>query len=189
MTTDLPGFAAPVAEAQSCFRAVLEAMAHPGRIVAAGDGLAPPAPLAPATGAVLLTLLDADTPVWLGAGVAGAADWIRFHCGSPFAEPATASFAVCLELPVLSELEWGSDDSPQDGATIILQCPSFEHGPALRLSGPGLQQPVDARLGLSYGFDTLWRPNRMAFPRGVDLIICSGRRLAAIPRSVHVAAA
>src|SRR5581483_12345526 len=57
MTTLLqPGFAEPVAGAQACFRAVLDAMARPGCIRRAGIDLSPPSPLAPATAAVLLTL-------------------------------------------------------------------------------------------------------------------------------------
>ena len=51
----LPGFADPVGQAQACFRAVLDAMARPGRLLAAGQGVTPPAPLDPATGAVVLT--------------------------------------------------------------------------------------------------------------------------------------
>ena len=65
MTPDRPGFADPVADAQSCFRAVLDATSRPGTVKAAGTGLRPPVPLDPATAAVLLTLADADTPLGL----------------------------------------------------------------------------------------------------------------------------
>ena len=61
MSIDLPGFADPVAGAQSCFRAVLAAMATPGSVHPAGEGLVPPAPLGAAMAAVLLSLVDGDT--------------------------------------------------------------------------------------------------------------------------------
>ena len=185
MSIDLPGFADPVTDAQTCFRAVLDAMAHPGRIVHAG-GTRAPAPFAPATGAVLLTLADAETPVWLDAEATAALDWVRFHCGAPAAEPGSAAFAVCLHLPPLDAFGWGSHDGPETSATLLLQRPSLDAGPVLRLSGPGLREPVVVRLGLPEDFVARWRPNHAAFPRGVDLIICAGDRLAALPRSTAV---
>ncbi len=85
----LPGFADAGAQSQRCFRAVLDAMAHPGRIVAV-TGPTPPAPLHAATGAVLLTLLDADTPTWLDGACAPAESWLAFHCGALLVAPAQA---------------------------------------------------------------------------------------------------
>ena len=184
---DRPGFADPVADAQSCFRAVLDAMSHPGRILVAGDGLQPPAPLVPATAAVLLTLADADAPVWLDDAAAPAADWLRFHCGVTLVDPGAAAFPVCLGLPPLTTFNWGSHDGPEDSATVILQRPSFEDGPRLRLSGPGLRQPETIRLGvLPENFIEEWQANHAAYPRGVDLVLCAGSRLAALPRTLTI---
>ncbi len=184
---DRPGFAHPVADAQSCFRAVLDAMSHPGRILPAGANLRPPEPLAPATAAVLLTLADADTPVWLDAALAPAADWLRFHCGVTLVEPDAATFPVCLTLPPLASFEWGSHDGPETSATVILQLASFRDGPLLRLSGPGLREPEMVRLGtLPDGFVAEWQANRAAFPRGVDLVLCAGAQLAALPRTLMI---
>ena len=187
MSVDHPGFAAPVAGAQACFRAVLDAMAHPGRIVAAGAGLSPPAPLALATAAVLLTLVDVDTPVFLDDAAAEAADWVRFHCGCMLNEPARAAFAVCLALPPLERFDWGTHDRPEASATLIVQLPHFGTGPRLRLAGPGLRDAQTVCLGpLPGDFPARWRANRAAFPRGVDLVLCAGAQLAALPRSVAV---
>ncbi len=185
LTVTQPGFAAPVADAQACFRAVLDAMAHPGRVVPAGAGLNPPAPLAAATAAVLLTLADTDTPVWLEDGA--AADWVRFHCGAPLAALEAAAFAVCLSLPRLDRLNWGTHEAPETGATVILQMPHRDTGPPLRLHGPGLEAPLTACLGpLPADFPARWAANRAAFPRGVDLLLCAGESLAALPRSTTV---
>ena len=190
MSLDLPGFADPVADAQSCFRAVLDAMSHPGRILAAGTGLRAPHPLAPATAAVLLTLVDAETPIWLAPELADAAEWLRFHCGARLVPAAEAAFAVCQTLPPLDTFDWGSHDGPEGSATVILQLPGFDAGAPLRLSGPGLRAVEEVRLGaLPDGFVAAWRANHAAYPRGVDLVLCAGTRLAALPRSLSIEAA
>ena len=188
MRTDLPGFSDPAAESQTCFRAVLTAMAHPGKIVALRTKLKVPSPLAPSTGAVLLTLADVDTAVWLEPALKPSTAWLQFHCGTTLTEPNAAMFGVCLDLPPLDAFEWGSHDEPESGATIILQRPSLATGPLLRLSGPGLQDPVTLRLGLPEDFASRWAANHAAFPRGVDIILCTDEGVAALPRSLHVEA-
>jgi alpha-D-ribose 1-methylphosphonate 5-triphosphate synthase subunit PhnH len=187
---DLPGFTQPAADAQACFRAVLDAMAHPGRIGRAGVGLRAPPPLAPATAAVLLTLADAETPLWLDPAAEPAASWIQFHCGAAFVPMGSALFAVCLSLPPLASFDWGTHDGPETSATVILQLPSLEGGPRLRLSGPGLQAPETVCLGaLPDDFVTEWRANHAAYPRGIDLVLCAGLQIAALPRSLSIEAA
>ena len=188
MKVDLPGFDDPVSEAQACFRGVLDAMAHPGRVVTLATGLHPPAPLAPATASVLLTLADIDTPVWLDQAASPARDWVQFHCGVPFTGPELAVFAVCLDLPPLTAFNWGSHDGPETSTTVILQLPRLDEGPALRLAGPGLQAPAVVRLGLPWDFAARWHANRVAFPRGIDLVLCAGDAVAALPRTVSVEA-
>lgn len=188
MSTDLPGFADPVAGAQSTFRAVLDAMARPGTIHELPPGLTPPAPLASATAAVLLALADGETPLHIAPDCAAATDWLVFHCGiTPCADPARAAFVLATALPDLATLATGSDEAPQDSATVILQVAALGTGPALVLSGPGLKAPTEFRCtGLPPGFAASWAANRALFPRGVDLILCEGARLAALPRSLTI---
>ena len=50
--------------------------------IRSGERLTAPAPLDPATAAVLLTLVDNETPLWLDPAVAAARDWLAFHCGA-----------------------------------------------------------------------------------------------------------
>ena len=88
------GLPDPVFDAQSIFRATLDAMAHPGTIVTLGA--APPkiGALAPAANGVLLTLADATTPVWLAPSFESdeIAGHLRFQCGSPIVpEPIDAA--------------------------------------------------------------------------------------------------
>jgi alpha-D-ribose 1-methylphosphonate 5-triphosphate synthase subunit PhnH len=186
---DRPGFADPVAGAQACFRAVLDAMARPGTVREAGADLRPPAPLCPAAGAVLLTLADHDTPLWLDPRADAARDWVAFHCGSGFAPPDAATFLLAFDLPRLDGLRQGSDEGPEDSATVILQVRALGTGAPFRLSGPGLQRPTAFSAdGLPRDFAVAWADNRALFPRGVDLILCAGTRVAALPRTVSVEA-
>jgi alpha-D-ribose 1-methylphosphonate 5-triphosphate synthase subunit PhnH len=183
-----PGFADPVAGAQSCFRAVLDATARPGQIRKAGIDLTPPEPLAPATAAVLLTLLDYDTPVWLDAAAGNAREWIGFHCGAPIVPAISAcSFAVALTMPELATLPAGSHEVPESAATLILQVQALGRGRTYRLAGPGLRVPALLRVdGLPAGFAAAWQENHALFPRGFDIVLCAGTSLAALPRSVAV---
>jgi alpha-D-ribose 1-methylphosphonate 5-triphosphate synthase subunit PhnH len=185
---DLPGFADPGLGAQACFRAVLDAMARPGRIHAAGDGLTPPAPLDPATAAVLLTLVDGESPLWLDAAFAPARDWIAFHCGA-VAIPAIgqAAFVLAGVAPPFAQLDPGTDEAPEQSATLILQARGLGVGRALRLAGPGLAAPTLLAVdGLPEDFVAAWAANHAAFPRGIDIILCAGSRLAALPRSLSI---
>jgi alpha-D-ribose 1-methylphosphonate 5-triphosphate synthase subunit PhnH len=181
------GFAEPVADAQRCFRAVLDAMAHPGRIMRA-TGVTAPAPLGVAAAAVVLTLVDHETPLWLDPNAATARQWIEFHCGAPVvADPAACGFALALALPDLQRLSAGSHESPETSATVICEVAGFEAGAAFRLSGPGLREPALLSIkGLPRDFVSIWRRNHALFPRGIDLILCAGDRLTALPRTVAI---
>jgi alpha-D-ribose 1-methylphosphonate 5-triphosphate synthase subunit PhnH len=182
-----PGFSDPVQDAQSCFRAVLEAMSRPGRIQSLPGGLLPPAPLHPATAAVLLTLADAETSVHHDAG-AGADAWLRFHCGCPVADAAAASFVITTgQPPAIAFLAQGSDEEPERGATLILQLAALEAGHGWRLTGPGIAHEHHLRVdGIPAGFLADWQAQRARFPRGVDVILCSGTRIAALPRGIRI---
>ena len=188
MSIDLPGFADPVLGAQACFRAVLTAMSRPGTIGTAGAGLTPPAPLAPSTAAVLLTLADAETPLAIAPALAPAREWIDFHCGAPHAD-GRADFLLTDALPDLATLDAGSDECPEHSTTIILQLTAIGHGTLYTLAGPGLAAPTRfAATGLPSDFPARWAANHALYPRGIDLILCAGDHIAALPRSLTVSA-
>jgi alpha-D-ribose 1-methylphosphonate 5-triphosphate synthase subunit PhnH len=181
-----PGFADPVAGAQEAFRAILDAMSRPGRVLRAGAGLSPPAQLDPATAAVLLTLADADTPVWHDAGAAAEA-WLRFHCGCPILGGAGgASFVLaCHEPPRLDGLDGGSDEGPEASTTLVLQVRALREGEGWELAGPGIATTHRLHAeGAPSWFPVAWEAQRRLFPRGVDVIFCAGDRIAALPRGI-----
>jgi alpha-D-ribose 1-methylphosphonate 5-triphosphate synthase subunit PhnH len=188
MSIDLPGFADPVSGSQSCFRATLEAMSRPGSLHQAGSGLTPPAPLDPATAGVLLTLVDAETKLFLAPDCTPAGEWIAFHCGAA-AHPAIgeADFVLTTTLPDLATLKAGTDSGPEEAATVVLQVRGFGGGQTLRLAGPGLREPITLSVdGLPEGFAAAWATNHALFPRGVDIILCAGTTIAALPRSLQI---
>lgn len=181
-----PGFADPVADAQACFRAVLDAMARPGHGQQV-EGVLAPAPLCNAAAAVLLTLLDHETPLWLDPEATAARSWIGFHTGAPLRDAARAMFVMALSLPNLTGLPNGTDETPETSATVILQVASLSAGISYILEGPGLREPTEIRVdGLPAGFPEIWQCNHALFPRGIDLILCSGDQLIALPRSVSL---
>ena len=180
------GFTDPIIGAQACFRAVLDAMSRPGRVHTI-SGLVPPPPLCVAAAAVLLTLVDHETPLWLDPTAGDAADWIAFHCGAPTVSIGSCAFAMSLGLPDLTRLPLGTHEAPETSATAIVQLPALTGGPALRLSGPGLKDSaILAPAGLPGDFVARWRGNHGLFPAGIDLILCAGNALAALPRSVSI---
>ncbi len=181
------GFADPVRDAQSCFRAVLDAMAHPGRI-AEVTGLTAPPPLGAASAAVLLTLVDHETPLWLDPDAGRVRKWIEFHCGASIVgHPEACGFAMALALPDLNLFSPGTHESPEISATVICQVGAFGTGSTFRLTGPGLRESASLTVdGLPRDFVSIWRGNHGLFPRGIDLILCTGRHLTALPRTVSI---
>ncbi len=190
----VPGFSDPVLASQAVFRTVMEAMARPGQIAEIGVALAPPAPLGIAAAALALTLLDFETPVWLDPTLAVAPEvdgWLKFHTGAPrTADPATAAFAFIAEpatMPAFDAFGLGSVEYPDGSTTLVLEVETLTEGDAFHLSGPGIKGSRRlAAAPLPADFAARMAANRARFPRGVDLVLTCGRRLAALPRSVHL---
>jgi len=85
----------------------------------------------------------------------------------------------------LADVAIGSDYYPDDGATVVLRA-TIGSGPALRLTGPGIDGAVTLRLGgLPNGF---WkeRAARLRYPMGFDLFFIDGACVVGIPRSTTV---
>jgi alpha-D-ribose 1-methylphosphonate 5-triphosphate synthase subunit PhnH len=187
-----PGFGDPVHDAQGTFRAILDAMAHPGRLVELPATLATPAPLGAAAAAVALTLCDRETPLWLDPRLAICADYLRFHCGAKLAPPDLAHFALIGDghaMPSLDAFALGSDEYPDRSTTLIIEVERLQEGRGMTLSGPGIADT--ARLDVSGLPERFWAERALLaelFPRGLDVILTCGRSLAALPRTTRVTA-
>ncbi len=188
------GFAEPVFDAQGVFRAVMDAMARPGKVVELSGKTAPPAPLTPEAGAIALTLFDHETPVWLGQKLAvspAVADWLRFHTGCPIVtEPDEAAFALAsdaAQMPVLTAFAKGSADYPDRSTTLIVAIDTFDGPEMLTLKGPGIRDTTHlSPHPLPIGFIDQAAANHALFPRGVDMLFVTAGKLAALPRSTRI---
>lgn len=189
-----PGLVDPSHDAQRLFRGVLDAFSHPGRIVELRDAPAGPGVLSPATVAFLLTFADRETPLWLDAGLDTQAvrDFLRFHAGAPIVEQReAATFAVITgsEADPFAGFAIGTDTYPDRAATLVVEVPALDGGPARLWRGPGIDGEVRVAIeGLGPDFLAAWTANHTLFPCGVDLVFASGSRFVALPRSVAVEA-
>ena len=191
--TLLAGFNDTTLDSQRAFRAALDALSRPGRIVTMPDLLpdGAPQPLMPATAALALALFDYETPVWLdeAADTPAVRDWLRFHCGCPLvSDKAEARFALLAgTAEALAGFDTGTDAYPDRSATLIRQVENLSDGPAYCLSGPGIAQEETLKINSLYaGFDSDWQKNAKLFPRGLDLFLVAGDRLAGLPRTVAI---
>jgi alpha-D-ribose 1-methylphosphonate 5-triphosphate synthase subunit PhnH len=187
------GFADPATDAAGTFRAMLEAMARPGRIQPLPTVLAAPAALGSAVAQLVLTLCDFDTPLWLDPAHATAESWayLRFHAGCPVAatieEAAFLVVAPANVAPVLPRCRIGTAEYPDRSATLIIPLDGIEEGSDVRLSGPGIEH--EHRLSIAPSPSPLWPAliaNQQHFPLGCDCFLAAPGHIAAIPRSTRI---
>lgn len=180
------GFASPSIDAAHVFRAALSTMARPGQIETL-DGAQAPSPVSPAAAALLLTLCDAETPLFLAPGhdTSDIRAWVAFHTGAPIVSKNEAQFALgdWTGLMPLTGYPLGTPEYPDRSATLIVEMGRI--GPkGARLTGPGIE--ADAILSLPE--TEAFQANRMMFPQGLDFYFTAGSQLAALPRTTYVEA-
>ncbi|HTV86364.1 MAG TPA: phosphonate C-P lyase system protein PhnH [Dyella sp.] len=129
----LGAFADPVFDSQRTFRQLLQAMARPA--VPRTLPVLPPsvASIAPAAMAIVLTLCDATTGVWLQEPHEEAVGHIRFHAGLKLVDPPEqADFAVIsnpLSMPPLHTFALGDPRYPDRSASLIIQATAIDAFP------------------------------------------------------------
>lgn len=187
------GFDDAALGSQTVFRQALSALSRPGEILELGVEAETPAGLNDAACALLLTLLDQDTSLWLSPGAASgpAGPYLRFHTGCTLvANVSEADFALVSsadELPELNLFKAGSDEYPERSATVVIQVGEITGSGGWTLSGPGIDGSMPLRAeGLGSRFVEAWNACRRAFPRGIDVFLASGRRVAGIPRTTLI---
>ncbi len=182
--------------AQSSFRSVMNALARPGSVQRLTTAVDAPAPIMPGTAAIVVSLFDHDTPVWLDPSLADdlkIGQWLRFHTGAPvIADPSTAGFAVVAAgrmLPPLERLALGTNEYPDRSTTLILQVDSLVEGRRFILRGPGINGTAQLTVNADPAdlFERI-AINEALFPRGIDLLMVSGDSVAAIPRTTRIEA-
>ena len=191
-TAPLVGFQNAATDSNKIFRSVLDAMSRPGKVVDVPDMLFPKG-LNPAANAILLTLADMDTPIWLSPEIVSeqVKSHIRFHTGAEITEdPTRAHFAIATAETSISDIQKlpsGTPEAPHQSATLILMTESLAGTPVISLSGPGIK--TRETLGvtpLPDGFLDWAQANSCTFPCGVDVVFASKVSLAALPRSSQI---
>lgn len=187
------GFPDAVLNSQTVFRALMDCLAHPGSTGSVLPAIVPPAPLSIAAGAIMLTLCDHDTPVWLSPALAQSdvPAWLSFHCGAPLTrEKSDARFAFLdkgAALPPFGLFAAGSQDYPDRSTTLVIELDALDGGRALTLSGPGIRDVTQiGPLGLPDNFLHQWTGNRALFPRGIDVVLVAGRQIIGLPRTTKI---
>jgi alpha-D-ribose 1-methylphosphonate 5-triphosphate synthase subunit PhnH len=188
-----PGFADPVLDSQVAFRRALEALSMPGRIVVLPDLATVPKQGHHASALLLLALVDSDCALWLSPSLADtdAQAWLRFHTGCRFVQtPEQANFLwLCAgdAWPLLSNMQLGTDEYPDQSATCIMETRSLQTGvddQVWSLSGPGIAAPIGLTAeGMPEDFAAQWAGNHTAFPRGVDVLLTTATQVLGLPRS------
>ena len=187
--TLLASFNHPVADAQRAFRRILKAMSEPGVLVSLplqqgwGD-------LSPAATAVLLTLVDQESALWLDGRIDNEVvrSNLRFHTGVPIVAERDAPFALTHAAANPDPALFASGDNmlPEKSTTLIVEVPSLSGGLTLRLSGPGLREPRAIAPQLPEAILHYLRERPHPFPQGVDLIFTCGEAMMALPRTTNV---
>jgi alpha-D-ribose 1-methylphosphonate 5-triphosphate synthase subunit PhnH len=179
---------------QAVFRAIMDAMAHPGRV----NALAAlpekwPAPLNAGAAAVALCLADFETPLWLDepAREGEAPGWLRFHCGARITgDPREAAFAFVTDMrnaPDFQAFALGCLDYPDRSTTFVMQVDVFDGGVPHTLAGPGIRDTATfCASPLPGDFDARVAANHALAPCGVDFIFASSSAVAALPRSTRL---
>jgi alpha-D-ribose 1-methylphosphonate 5-triphosphate synthase subunit PhnH len=187
-----PGFEDPVLGPQQTFRAILEAMAHPGMLVKINSKLYNPELLHPASAAVCLTLFDNETPLWTDLSWnSSAVNWFQAQCGcSVVTEPCMAHFALITQpstMPRLDDFKIGDDEHPESATTLIIQVDSFNDDNVKIFSGPGIKTTTQfSPVGIRPQFWEQWQLQAALFPLGADVFFTCNDILAALPRTTQV---
>lgn len=190
-----PGFDNPVGGSQAVFRQALQALSLPGRPTNVPPAAPTPARGQRAAAQLLLALLDSDCTLWLSPSLAGTDTqaWLRFHTGCQcVTDPSQARFlwlAAGDAWPTLAQMPQGSDESPEQSATCVMEVAGWQPDApdGWRWQGPGIKEALSLMVtGLPADFDQQWAANHHAFPRGVDVFLASGDQLVGLPRSAEL---
>jgi alpha-D-ribose 1-methylphosphonate 5-triphosphate synthase subunit PhnH len=187
----LAAFAQPVFDSQRTFRELLQAMARPA-VPRALPVLPPsPAPIAPAAMAIVLTLCDASTSLWLQQPEEEAIRHMRFHAGlKPVEQPRQADFALITDpaaMPPLEAFALGDPRYPDRSASLVIQVDAIDAGRGNRFAGPGIRDAETVAIdGLAPDFWQRRAALAAQLPLGIDLFFVAGQQVLALPRTTRL---
>ena len=187
-----PGFSSQTFDSQAVFRSLLAAMASPGEIMILSGDLSPEVPVHQAAGAILLTLMDFETPLWTDLENQNAAvEWLRFHTGAPYMYTSSqAAFALVTDYDQFEtpdQFNRGTIESPDRSTTLIIHTRGMDDRGRLRLTGPGIPKARFINLkGIREGFFARRKEMATDYPLGIDMIFVCDRQFTVLPRTTTV---
>ena len=189
------GFADPVLQSQTAFRAVMDALANPGTVQKLVTPHSMQSSIQAELASILLMLSDHDTSIWLDDRLradSAVVEFVNFHSGAPVVrEPGRAVFAFATgvaHLPRFDQFNLGTQEYPDRSTTIVLTVPALEGGAVLITRGPGIKDHGHiSPVGLPEDFVAQWAANRELFPRGIDLLLVADGAVMGLPRSTRIA--
>ncbi len=169
------------ARTQQVFRALMWALASPGRIQSlAGEGLQ-------TFLGIGQTLIDLETSYYTNHAELNAH---LARLGARFKPPEAACYQFYPQLDaaglqILQNAPTGTYLSPDESATLILGA-EFEIGCPLHLSGPGIQKQVELEVnGIPVEFWKL-RQEKNIYPMGWDIFLVGSEGIVGLPRTTQV---
>jgi alpha-D-ribose 1-methylphosphonate 5-triphosphate synthase subunit PhnH len=189
------GFANPVLQSQTVFRAIMDALANPGTVQKVSTLATVSGVFGAELRSVLLSICDHDTSIWLDDPLradAAVLEFVNFHTGAPVVrEPGRAMFAFATgagHLPRFDQFNLGTQEYPDRSTTIVLAVPALTGGAELITRGPGIKEHGHiSPVGLPEDFVGQWASNRELFPRGIDLLLVAPGEVMGLPRSTRIA--
>ncbi|OYU48456.1 MAG: phosphonate C-P lyase system protein PhnH [Rhizobiales bacterium PAR1] len=185
------GFDQPVAQSQATFRAVMQALANPGRLIAFRSTLDTDTPLPVNAAALGLALLDFEVTFHLAPSLSAGsvADYLRFHTGARAAKTTQDAALAFLDLAkdtlCLADYAQGTPDYPDRSTTLIALSTRAETGMAI--AGPGIKAVGTLGIApLPADFTVQWAANRAGFPLGVDILFVTEEGFIGLPRSTRI---
>jgi len=166
---------------QTCYRALLQAVARPATIqrLEPGDQ--------PAWMLVAATLLDGAVTLADPDHLLATEHWP--FIGATKVEPTEAAYIIADgSRPPHFTPQLGTLEQPHLGATILVVVAGLGDGPlCLDARGPGIAstQPLSV-LGLDPGWISARNGWARRFPRGVDLLLADHLNVAALPRTTRL---
>jgi len=182
------GYDEAVSGTHQAFRAILDAMEHPGRLVTVPEYPHAPEIFNSSSAATCLTLLDSDTPVWTDIDWRNPAiSWLQFACGSSIVtELCMAKFAIITKPDVMPPLDFfrvGRHELHEKATTILVQVDDID--PVLENrrinAGPGAAVGLKPK-GVADIFWYQWRRLSRLHPLGMDIFFTCDDVLTACPK-------
>jgi alpha-D-ribose 1-methylphosphonate 5-triphosphate synthase subunit PhnH len=182
------GFDDPALGSQQTFRAILDAMGHPGQLITIRENPCAPDVFNSASAAACLTLLDYETPVWTDIDWRSPAiSWLQFVCGSSVVtEPCMANFAIITQpatMPPLDYFRIGRYEYPDKATTIVVQVDDIYPGTDKKYSNIFVNKTARLEIkGVTENFWYQWQQLSSRHPLGIDIFFTCDDVLTVLPK-------